>query len=96
MIEATRVPVPSSGVTSVRGTDWRMTSWPVRPWKSTMTSARCEGPSRMSCRTTGRGSSPFPVPICTNGRPFDSAKLYDVKFDPLSNLIRYLTALTSR
>ena len=80
----------------MRGTLSRTTSLPSSLRKSTTTSARWAGPSRMSWRTTALGSRPLPVPTCTNGRPSESAKSYVVKGDVLSSRSRYRWVSTSR
>ena len=88
--EPVRDPVPSRP--SVRATLSSTTSSPRRPLRSMTTSARWAGPSRMCLRVTGWGSRPSPVPICTNGRPFESRRLYAEKAELLSSRSRYRTA----
>ena len=68
---ALREPVPAS---SLRGIVLSRMSWPDFPRKSTTTSARCAGPSSRSCRVTGAGSRPLPVPTWVNAEPSESAK----------------------
>ncbi len=73
--EALREPVPDPGpVASLRGMVLSRMSWPDFPRKSTTTSARWAGPSNTSCRVTGAGSNPLPVPTWVNAEPSDSAK----------------------
>ncbi len=64
-------PVLDSGVATI---DWSWTFWSSKLRKSTTTSARWAGPSRMSCRTTGWGSRPEPVPIWVIACPLERAK----------------------